>query len=64
MSKFYVMFFLLSISLNSYAYLDPGTGSVIIQAIIGGIAAVGVIVKIYWYKILRFFRIIKKDKKN
>ena len=36
---------------DAYAYLDPGTGSVIIQAVIGAIAAVLITLKIYWYKL-------------
>ena len=33
------------------AYLDPGTGSMLLQVILGGLAAVGVALKLYWYKI-------------
>ena len=36
---------------DAYAYLDPGTGSVIIQAIIGALVGVGIAVKIYWIKL-------------
>ena len=36
---------------DAYAYLDPGTGSVIIQAVIGAIAGVLITLKIYWYKL-------------
>lgn len=39
----------------SHAYLDPGTGSLIIQGIIGAIAAAGVTCRLYWYKIREFF---------
>lgn len=35
----------------AHAYLDPGTGSLIIQGIIGAIAAAGVTIRLYWYKI-------------
>ena len=34
------------------AYLDAGTGSIILQAILGGTAAVAVGVKLWWRKIL------------
>ena len=44
-----------AISTPAFAYLDPGTGSLIIQAIIGGIAAFGLTVKIYWYKLRMIF---------
>tara|TARA_A100001011_G_C14281939_1_gene831990 strand:- start:1221 stop:1481 length:261 start_codon:yes stop_codon:yes gene_type:complete len=52
-------------SVNAYAYLDPGTGSIILQAIIGFIAAVGATVGLYWQKFKVFFkRLFNKDKKN
>jgi hypothetical protein len=41
-------------SLPAYGYIDPGTGSLLIQSIIGAIAAVGVTLKLYWHK-LRVF---------
>ncbi len=34
----------------AYAYLDPGTGSLIIQGLIGAVAAFGFFVKLYWHK--------------
>jgi len=36
---------------NAYAYLDPGTGSLVIQLIIGALAGVGITIKVYWVKI-------------
>ncbi len=36
---------------EAYAYIDPGTGSLFIQVIIGAIVGVGITVKIYWYKL-------------
>ncbi len=40
----------------AWAYLDPGTGSMIISAIVGLFATVGLALKTYWYKIKAFFR--------
>ena len=34
-----------------YGYLDPGSGSLIAQAIIGALIGVGVAIKIYWEKL-------------
>lgn len=34
-----------------WAYLDPGSGSMLLQVILGGLAAVGVVLKMYWYRI-------------
>ena len=46
---------------DAYAYLDPGTGSVILQALIGVIAGVLITLKIYWYKLKEKF--LDKTKK-
>jgi hypothetical protein len=43
------------------AYLDPGSGSMILQIIAGGVAAVAVTAKLYWGKLLRFLRIRKDE---
>jgi hypothetical protein len=43
------------------AYLDPGSGSMILQIIAGGLAAVAVTAKLYWNRLLKFFRIKKDD---
>jgi len=43
------------------AYLDPGTGSMLVQLLVGGVAAVGVAAKLYWHRILRLFRIRKTE---
>jgi uncharacterized membrane-anchored protein YitT (DUF2179 family) len=38
----------------AHAYLDPGTGSILLQAIIGGVASGLFITRIYWRKIKSF----------
>jgi hypothetical protein len=48
----------------SHAYLDPGSGGLIIQAIIGGIAAVTTVASLYWQKFKKFFGIGKKKLKK
>jgi|TARA_Y100000294_G_scaffold177470_1_gene202953 hypothetical protein len=50
---------------NAYAYLDPGTGSIILQAILGFIAAAIATLSIYWNKFKMFIlKIFKKEKKS
>ena len=39
----------------AYAYLDPGTGSIILQALLGGIAGAMIAGRLYWSKIKSFF---------
>ena len=38
------------------AYLDPGSGSILLQVLLGGFAAVGVIVRLYWNRWTSWFR--------
>jgi hypothetical protein len=39
-----------------FGYLDPGSGSVILQALVGGFAAVAVTAKLWWSRVTRIFR--------
>ncbi len=36
---------------DAFAYLDPGTGTMIIQSLIGVFVAAGIALKVYWTKI-------------
>jgi len=40
----------------AFAYLDPSTGSMILSAILGLFATIGLALKTYWYKLKGFFR--------
>ena len=40
---------------SAFAYLDPSTGSMILSAIVGILATVGLAVKTYWYKLKSLF---------
>jgi len=51
---------LLSVAPAAFAYLDPGTGSMLLQVILGGIAAVGVALKLFWHKIRVALGVSKK----
>lgn len=42
------------------AYLDPGSGSVLLQALLGGVAALAITGKLWWHRLLTFLR-IRKD---
>ena len=62
MFKFLLIFYLsFLLTFEAHAYIDPGSGSIIIQAIIGAIATAGTTLTIYWRKIKNFF---KKEKKK
>ena len=55
---------LLSIILSVLVYIDPGTGSIILQAIVATFVGAAVAAKIYWHKILKFLGIRKKYPKR
>ena len=44
-----------------FAYIDPGSGSLLIQGLMGGIAAVVVLAKVYWGRLLRFLHLRKPE---
>ena len=46
------------------AYIDPGTGSIIIQAVIATVVGIGVVVKLFWHRILKFLGIRKSITSN
>jgi len=48
---------LMFIETDAYAYLDPGTGSIILQALIAGVAGSLFVVKAYWYKLRSYLGI-------
>lgn len=48
---------------NAYAYIDPGTGGIIIQIIIGAVATVSIFFSNLKKKIKNFFKkFLKKNK--
>ncbi len=47
---------LLAAPRDAAAYIDPGTGSLILQGLIGAFAIAAVTLRGYWYRIKAFFR--------
>tara|TARA_B000000609_G_C23889826_1_gene197665 strand:- start:78 stop:293 length:216 start_codon:yes stop_codon:yes gene_type:complete len=65
--KFSVLYILVLIIFptKAFAYLDPGTGSIILQAILGFIAATVASVSIYWAKFKSLIsKLFNKKKEN
>jgi hypothetical protein len=40
---------------DAHAYLDPGTGSYVLQMIIAGVLGAAFAIKMSWFRIRRFF---------
>lgn len=49
-----VLLVTLAIPSPAYAYLDPGTGSMLLQLLLGGVAGLMAIGKLYWMEIKDF----------
>ena len=46
------------------AYLDPGSGSMLLQLVLGGAAAAGVGLKMTWRRLLRFLHLDRRDRSD
>lgn len=46
---------LASLALPAQAYLDPASGSMFLQLLLGGVAGAALVVKLYWHKLLGLF---------
>lgn len=45
-----------------FAYLDAGTGSLIVAAFAGGVAGIAVLVRLYWNRFLGLFSKNRREK--
>jgi hypothetical protein len=54
-SVVFALLLVLASTHEAYAYIDPGTGSYVMQLIIAGLVGVGFAIKIYWGRIKGFF---------
>ncbi len=55
-----ISFILFIFAKNSYAYLDPGTGSYILQILIASVLGALFAIKVFWRKIIGFFKSLFK----
>ena len=46
---------------HAQAYLDPGNGSMLLQLLLGGVAGLSVIVKLYWRRFLTALGLAKRE---
>jgi hypothetical protein len=47
--------------ISTFAYLDPGSASMLLQIIGGGLAAAAVALKLFWRRILTFLHLRSDD---
>jgi len=62
MKPYFLLFFLVIVIFPSpaMAYIDPGSGSMLLQIILGGVAGLFVIFKLYWHRLLTVLGIRKE----
>ena len=48
--------------IDAYAYIDPGSGSMFIQVIVGALEGVGIAMKLYWAKLKFKFSMMRASK--
>ena len=58
--KYLIFFYLIFFTNYTFAYLDPGSGSIIVQALVGAIAAIFFFFKNFWLKLKYIVERFKK----
>lgn len=48
-------------ALPAHAYLDPASGSMFLQLLLGGVAGAALAIKLYWHKVLSLFGAKKRE---
>lgn len=47
-----------------FAYLDPASGSMFLQLLLGGVAGLALVVKLYWRKLLDLLGLAKEEEQK
>jgi hypothetical protein len=54
---------IVALTTHAHAYLDPGTGSIILQALVAGVASTMFVARMYWNKLRGLLGMsVNKDK--
>ena len=60
-SVFFGVYSMLLLPSIAQAYLDPGNGSMLLQLLLGGVAGLSVICKLYWRRFLTALGLAKRE---
>ena len=53
---------ILSVSVTpAYAYVDPGSGGMIVQLLLGGVAGVAVLLKLFWHRLMEMVGLRRQE---
>ena len=65
MGRAILIFYIFIFSTNTaHAYLDPGTGSMVLQVVLGGIAGIAILGKLFWNRFKELFKFNKKKARD
>ena len=59
-----VLILFLALTGPAYAYIDPSSGSMILQGVIAAIAAIAVTAKLWWHRLLVLLGIRKRGSRG
>lgn len=51
-------------SAAAHAYLDPGTGSILVQSFLAGVVGAVAVVSLYWRRVKDFFANLRKSPRD
>ena len=52
-----ILLLVLGVAQPAHAYLDANTGSLLLQLLLGGVAGLALVGKLFWHRLARFFGI-------
>lgn len=55
---------LIGFSAAAHAYLDPGTGSILVQSLLAGVAGAVAVVSLYWQRVKAFLTNLRKSSRD
>lgn len=55
---------LVGFSAAAHAYLDPGTGTILVQSLLAGVAGAVAVVGLYWQRLKGFFTNMRKSSRG
>lgn len=53
MKWYFIFSFILFVAAKASAYVDPGTGSIIVQTLIAALVTGGVLLRVFWKKLFK-----------
>jgi hypothetical protein len=57
----FIVWMLLAGATPAFAYIDPGSGGMMMQLLLGGVTGVAVLARLYWQRLTTFIGVRKAD---